>query len=160
MAENANKIFFDLLNEQLLNDKIKSTAEEISNGDNVERCLISDLPLEDDYVELECGHKFNYGSIYNDIYERKYGSSMKYDSIKKNQIRCPYCRNVQNKLLPINIKFDPIPKIVEKPKPKPKPKNCQICVAILKNGKQCKYKAKYGKYCGIHCKIYNKNKES
>ena len=30
-------------------------------------CLISNLPLDDNPIELSCGHKFNYHSIYNEI---------------------------------------------------------------------------------------------
>jgi len=66
-------------------------------------CLITNQPLIDKFVELNCGHKFNYISIYNDIYNHKKkfnqmeGSS---SSLKINEIRCPYCRKKQIGVLP------------------------------------------------------------
>ena len=66
-------------------------------------CLISKLPLTEKFVKLVCGHKFNYVPLYNDIVNHK----LKFNNmegtqshLKQNQIRCPYCRTVQNELLP------------------------------------------------------------
>ena len=64
-------------------------------------CLISNLPLTDNFVTLECKHKFNYMPLYNDLvnHKKKY-NTMERKSLKCTEIRCPYCRNIQNKLLP------------------------------------------------------------
>jgi hypothetical protein len=67
-------------------------------------CLITGDKLTDHYVELKCGHKFNYIPLYNDIKNHK----LKFNSLESfadghltmNQIRCPYCRSKQDKLLP------------------------------------------------------------
>lgn len=72
--------------------------EEDSTG----RCLITNNLLEEDCVVLDCNHKFNYDAIYNDIFnhKKKY-NSMEKNSIKANEIRCPYCRTIQKHLLPL-----------------------------------------------------------
>jgi hypothetical protein len=80
--------------------------EEISQ-DNI--CLITQNILDTDHIALECGHKFNYEAIYNDIINHK----TKFNKLEKtflttNEIRCPYCRNIQDKLLPENNKFPKI----------------------------------------------------
>ena len=67
-------------------------------------CLITNDKLDNEHVELECGHKFNYDAIYNDVYNHK----MKYNKMERyplrsNEIRCPYCRNIQKKLLPTMV---------------------------------------------------------
>jgi hypothetical protein len=66
-------------------------------------CLITNQLLIDKFVELNCGHKFNYIPLYNDIYNHKKkfnnmeGSG---GSLKMNEIRCPYCRKKQLGVLP------------------------------------------------------------
>jgi hypothetical protein len=75
---------------------------------NVELCLISNLPLTCNFVELKCGHKFNYGPLYKDIFnhKRKFNNMEQIKTkLKQNQIRCPYCRNVQDELLPYYDNF-------------------------------------------------------
>ena len=75
-----------------------------SDDDNVvdeEGCLITQTPLCIDYVTLECGHKFNYDAIFNDVYNhKKRFHDLETYRLKDTQIRCPYCRNIQNRLLP------------------------------------------------------------
>ena len=66
-------------------------------------CLITNELLTDKYVELCCGHKFNYISIYNDIknHKQKFNHlEVSSSQLKFNEIRCPYCRNKQTELLP------------------------------------------------------------
>ena len=53
-----NKI--DLFNQLLIEGIFENEIVE-------ETCLISDDLLEDNYITLNCGHKFNYDSIYNQI---------------------------------------------------------------------------------------------
>lgn len=74
---------------------------ESNNNDNL--CLITNQVLVDKFIELNCGHKFNYIPLYNDIYNHKKkfnnmeGSA---SSLKMNEIRCPYCRKKQLGVLP------------------------------------------------------------
>jgi hypothetical protein len=78
----------------------KSLEESDENNENDE-CLITHLPLEENHVKLLCGHKFNYDAIFNDVYNHKKKHNFnEYVKLSNNQVRCPYCRNIQNELLP------------------------------------------------------------
>ena len=90
--------FFDELYKSL---DVNEDTNKNESDNNL--CLISKLPLTEKFVKLVCGHKFNYVPLYNDIVNHK----LKFNNmegtqshLKQNQIRCPYCRTVQNKLLP------------------------------------------------------------
>ena len=72
-------------------------------------CLISKLPLTANFVKLVCGHQFNYIPLYNDIVNHKLrfnNMEANQGHLRSNQIRCPYCRKIQNSLLPY---YDNIP---------------------------------------------------
>lgn len=66
-------------------------------------CLITRLPLTDDHVEMECGHKFNYLPLYNGLVQT--AKPMMYGTSRLGQISCPFCRHSQTTLLPFNPKF-------------------------------------------------------
>jgi len=79
----------------------KSLDEEEDMNDNV--CLITNAPLSDNFVQLQCGHKFNYLPLYKDIYNHKKNFNYLESTsgkLGKNEIRCPYCRKKQNEVLP------------------------------------------------------------
>ena len=82
--------------------------ESICTDNNIENeCLISGEELEKDHVTLECNHKFNYKSIFNEIENQK--KNYNYLEIQKlthNQIKCPYCRHVQTGILPYKFPFE------------------------------------------------------
>ena len=66
-------------------------------------CLITKQPLIDKYFEMNCGHKFNYLPLYLDIknHKQKYnGMESTSCQLKKDEIRCPYCRKKQTGILP------------------------------------------------------------
>ena len=67
-----------------------------------ECCLITNEPLVDKYVKLECGHCFNYVPLYYDIYNHKKKFNRMEDGghLSSNEIRCPYCRHKQKGVLP------------------------------------------------------------
>ena len=80
----------------------KSLDVDDSEDDN-NTCLITNQVLTDKYVTLECGHKFNYIPLYNDLKNHKNKFNLMEGSnsrLHKNEIRCPYCRSKQTKLLP------------------------------------------------------------
>jgi len=66
-------------------------------------CLISNQPLTDKFVELNCKHKFNYTPLYYDIlnhktkFNRMEGNN---STLRVTEIRCPYCRTVHDGVLP------------------------------------------------------------
>jgi hypothetical protein len=75
--------------------------EELEEDANV--CLITNKPLTDKHVIMDCGHKFNYIPIYKDIVNHKQkfnGLEGGNGKLGTNQIRCPYCRKKQDNLLP------------------------------------------------------------
>ena len=87
-----------------LNDDVVDNDSDVQ----CELCLISNLPLVNNFVELKCGHKFNYGPLYKDIfnYKKKFNNMEQLKTkLKQNQLRCPYCRNVQDELLPYHESF-------------------------------------------------------
>ncbi len=84
-----------------------------SDDDEDTLCLITGVTLEDNHVNLECGHKFNYKPLFREIYIHKCVQNdynvynlTKSEKIKYNQskvdyfIKCPYCRKIQFTLLP------------------------------------------------------------
>lgn len=79
----------------------KSLDEPETQEETAELCLITNNPLKENYVTLDCNHKFNYDAIYNDIYchKKKY-NSMERCAVKQKEIRCPYCRTIHKELLP------------------------------------------------------------
>lgn len=83
-------------------DELYKSLDE--NDEDVENiCLITNEKLTDKFVELKCGHKFNYIPLYNDLinYKFKYNHmESQNNKLKYNEIRCPYCRSKQNELLP------------------------------------------------------------
>ena len=80
----------------------KSLDEDASKEkEGVELCLITNQPLTENLVELNCKHKFNYVPLYNDILiHKKTFNRLEKRLLKVNEIRCPYCRNIQNSVLP------------------------------------------------------------
>jgi uncharacterized Zn finger protein (UPF0148 family) len=71
----------------------------LDNEDNL--CLITNSPLTDNWVKMECNHKFNYVPLYNDILNHKKNfNKLERRILKSGEIRCPYCRNIQTTLLP------------------------------------------------------------
>ena len=74
------------------------------NYDNI--CLITNEPLIDKFVTMECGHKFNYIPLYNDLIKQKYYTNIFEENILKiNEIRCPYCRTISTQLIPFYENF-------------------------------------------------------
>ena len=87
-----------------MNSFFEELYKELSNenkilDDNI--CLITNEPLLDDYVTLQCNHKFNYNSIFQEIKRQKH-DPFKYevDKLAHFQLKCPYCRYIQGWLLP------------------------------------------------------------
>ena len=81
----------------------KSLDDESKLESDINICLITNQPLIDKFVELTCGHKFNYIPLFNDIYNHKKKFNLmegKSTSLKVNEIRCPYCRKKQIGVLP------------------------------------------------------------
>jgi hypothetical protein len=84
----------------------KSLDEEVNEHKTEEDnnlCLISNNQLTDKFVQLECGHKFNYVPLYLDVKNHKQMFNIMESSsgrLNIDEIRCPYCRKKQKGLLP------------------------------------------------------------
>ena len=90
--------FYEELYKSLDIEEINEKTEEDNN-----LCLITNQLLTDNFVKLNCGHKFNYGPLFLDLKNHKQkfngmeGSSGK---LATDEIRCPYCRTKQKGVLP------------------------------------------------------------
>lgn len=90
--------FYEELYKSLDIEEINEKTEEDNN-----LCLITNQLLTDNFVKLNCGHKFNYGPLFLDLktHKQKFngmeGSSGK---LATDEIRCPYCRTKQKGVLP------------------------------------------------------------
>ena len=98
--------------------------------------LISNNNLEVDCITLLCGHKFNYEPLFNEIKQQKNTfNNLEITKLRFNQLKCPYCRNVQNKILPYKFKYNNIPKI----------KGINFPVEYSMDQRTCEYKFCSGK---------------
>ena len=66
-----------------------------------ELCSITGDPLDETFITLQCGHKFNYDALFKDVYQQK----LKTNDNEKTRvhikcIQCPYCRSIHLQLLP------------------------------------------------------------
>lgn len=124
--------FYEELMKQLSNDSGES-----------ETCLISGECLCDGFIKLECNHSFNYNYIYNEVVRQKTDfNTLEVQRLRTNQIKCPYCRNVQDSLLPPRSNFQTIHG-VNKP--------LKYCMMINKCGAVLKSGARKGQSCDKHC---------
>jgi hypothetical protein len=145
----------DLFNKLLNND----SENEVLNENEI--CMISNLPLEDNNIQLNCGHKFNYLSLYEEIVYQKTKKLADNIRLRLNEIKCPYCRNVSNKLLPF-YKYYGVSQIKGVNYPSNLCMKINECEYVNKRTKErcnmsaCKSKA--GCFCNKHFK-YNKDEE-
>lgn len=142
---------------------IEENNQKIEEDNNL--CLITNQPLVDKHVKLECGHKFNYIPLFNDIknHKQKFNNLEGCNSkLKTNEIRCPYCRYKQNGVLPyyeeLNIIkingvnfYDPNLNITSSNNyPK-----CMYLTPNLKYNPDADYTTELAtKYCGKNCKFF------
>lgn len=74
--------------------------EDENDTDNIKICLISNTEIKENIITLECGHEFNYIPLYREVEYQKTKKILDNSSLRFNQIKCPYCRTITNKLLP------------------------------------------------------------
>lgn len=128
---NFNKLFYS----ELYSNDIDDDNDIKDDDDNTsKKCNISNEIANDTYIELECKHGYNYEYIYNEIYKQKYVTNIK-ESVKlsKYQIKCPYCRNVQNSVLPGREGYQ---NIMYVNMPKKHRMKMNKCVYVFKGGKR------------------------
>ena len=123
--------------------------------DNI--CLISNTKLEMNSIKLDCGHCFNYIPLYNEICQQKTRKLLDNARLRLNEIKCPYCRTVTNKLIPF-YKFYQIKQVKGVNYPGNLCMDINRCeYTTQKSGKHCNNSAcvtKYGNFCNKHFKYY------
>ena len=138
---------------ELLNTMCESTIISKDNSKNESEnnnlCLISKQPLEDNFVTLECNHKFNYLPLFYEVKRQKsstnVSNNLETTKLKLYEIKCPYCRHIQPKILPyvkipgnLTISYGvtfPVKYRMDRIK----------CPSVLKSGKR------KGEMCGRDC---------
>lgn len=148
-----------LNNMDLLNHFIKNDIKETSNEEN-EVCLITNAILEKNHITLDCNHKFNYIPLYYELLYQKRKKILDNKNLKINQIKCPYCRNITNKLIPYYKYYD-VKSLSGINYPEKYCMKINEC-SYIKNNVKCSNSAcntKYGLFCNKHLK-YNINEET
>ena len=152
----ANISFFD----ELMNDDEETETTETAC------CLITNKPLTENFITLKCNHKFNYEAIYNEVINQK----TKYNpneitKLRMSEIKCPYCRQITNNILPYIPSISISNKIIGVTIPNKYSLSQTKCRWIFKNGKNkglicgCNaFSSDHGDLCEKHWNIKNKNK--
>jgi hypothetical protein len=78
---------------------------DTDNNDTIdsEYCLLTKLPLDRNKIKLSCGHEFNFIPLFKEVCKQKCRCPTSYLETTKlchNEIKCPYCRQKHQKLLP------------------------------------------------------------
>jgi len=129
-------------------------CQTTENDGDANICLISNTPLTDNSVKLCCGHQFNYNDIYKEIhYQKKLHHNYETQKLYTNQIKCPYCRTVQNGLLPWYEGKNKCTGVNWPVKYQYKPNKCTYAYLSGKRKGQTCNKGCYDKYCSNHEKI-------
>ena len=151
-----NAISTNDFNKQLY--MIMAQEKQLEETQNV--CLITNNLLTDNFVKLCCGHKFNYEAIFNEVIKQKVKyNHLEVTRLKKNQIKCPYCRTIQNGLLPYVEGFEKIRWVNHPEALQCLPNKCTYIFASGKKKGQACGKCCSKKYCTAHEKIMLKRKK-
>ena len=136
------------------NEELMKLLEEEEDSDQENNCLISGEKLDDNFISLECNHKFNYKYIYNEVHKQKTQPwHSEVNKVKNTQLKCPYCRNIQTGLLPFRNGFPKVKYVNWPPTLMMLPDKCIYTFASGKRkGQSCGKKCS-GKYCLSHEKI-------
>ena len=111
--------------------KMICKEEEVEKDTMPAQCLISSEPLLDTHIVLQCGHKFNYINILEEVKRQRHPSHLETQRLSRYQIKCPYCRKIQNGILPLRLGQE---KILGVNWPPSKMYLKDLCKAIFKSG--------------------------
>tara|TARA_Y100000748_G_scaffold299799_1_gene297219 strand:+ start:4668 stop:5318 length:651 start_codon:yes stop_codon:yes gene_type:complete len=107
-------------------------------------CLLTGELLDSNHVVMQCGHAFNYEPLFHEVVlQKSHKYAFAHDTIRLsvNQMKCPYCRRVNSKILP----YVPLPGC------KAKVKGVNSPSAFCMPGKTCSWIFKSGKRKGLGC---------
>lgn len=99
---NTDRTHQDGLSENIIVSNHTDADADTDKNADTNICLITKEKLEPNHITLSCNHKFNYVPLYNEVVNQKNKQNNIYEIAKlsSNQIKCPYCRAITNKLLP------------------------------------------------------------
>lgn len=133
---------------------------------DISKCLISHTILDNNHITLPCNHTFNYKPLFYEVSNQKKYNHLEIIHLKENQIKCPYCRSVSEKLLPYYQCYN-IPLIRGVNYPYKFAMITHKCQYIYKSGKKsghlCNDSAcntNHGILCNKHYKFKNKSKQN
>ncbi len=122
-------------------DELNKSDSDVDDEEE-ECCLITNYPLDKNSITLQCNHKFNLLPLYKEVCNQKCKAShLEIKKLKMNEIKCPYCRQRHNKLLP-HVKLNNTMSYihgVNSPE--------EYCMSLY----SCEYTYKYGKNKGNTC---------
>lgn len=85
--------FYQQLSNELMNTNTEDADEDI--------CLLTYEKLGENYITLKCNHRFNYIPLYNELCKQKASNNfLETKHLALSQIKCPYCREITDGLLP------------------------------------------------------------
>jgi len=123
------------------------------------------MPLDKNSIKLPCSHEFNLLPLYNEVVQQKLKTSTSHlnmDKLAFNQIKCPYCRQKFDFLLPhilLNKQMMFYPGVNT---PEKLCMDFHMCEYIFKSGKnknkKCLKTAYYG-ISGCYCSAHHINME-
>lgn len=93
--------FYEELNQ--LSDATSPT--NVTDNADIKFCLLTKEPLTYGHITLPCTHTFNFLPLYNEVLSQKTNPELLknayYIKMRKNHIKCPYCRTIhEDSLLP------------------------------------------------------------
>lgn len=126
--------------------------DNASNLTDDEKCLLTNSKLVDNFITLPCNHKFNYMPLYLELIKQKknYNKYLEVTHLNINQIKCPYCRNISDQLIPF-FNIDNITSIKGVNCPSKYCMKINSCTWINKSGKH------KGQICSKNAYILNDN---
>jgi hypothetical protein len=143
----------------------KSNDEDYNLDISNNICMLSHLPLTDNFITLHCNHAFNYIPLYNEVCTKYIYNNYNNEKLNDKQIKCPYCRKIFDMLLPY-IPYDCVNKEIGVNWPEKYSMKHMECKWINKCGKHkgevCNknaYKKDLEVYCRSHWTLIDKKKE-
>jgi len=132
-------LFTEINNCILDNQNTDDNESNISNTIN-NICLLTNLPLEENYITLSCNHRFNYLAIYEETCNQKKYNYLDTEVTRSNELKCPYCRSITKNILPYFCRYN-----VQKIRGVTNPAKYSMKLY------SCEYSSKCGKAMGFKC---------
>lgn len=139
----------------------------LDDDDDDNFCLISNMVLDENKITLPCNHSFNFIPLYKEVVNQKTGSfvGLEINRLNFNQIKCPYCRQKFNQLLPhvrLNNEISYVSGVNAPERLCMEFKQCNYIFKAGKNkGNKCNktaFHSSIGCYCDSHQKIISNKK--